>query len=91
MIPAPSRVEAGVAALRAHLENDVPLEDIVVAIWREMRSVKIRPGRPSFDERRFVEAVEAVRNGESLRSVRLRLGFGSTVASRIKEALRDGD
>lgn len=84
------RIEAGVAALKASLELDVPLEDIVLSIWNEMRSVRVPVGRPRFDEARFAEAVSAVQNGESLRSVRQRFGFGTTVERRIKGAMRDG-
>lgn len=83
------RIEAGVAALKASLELDVPLEDIVLAIWNEMRSARVPVGRPRYDETKFSEALSAVQNGEPMRSVRERFGFGTTVERRIKEAMRD--
>lgn len=89
MIPpsARARVEAGVAVLKAR-EGDV-LEEIVWAMWQEMRRVKVPQGRPVYDERMFQSAVDLVRGGESLRSVRQRFGFGKGVAMRVRAAARE--
>ena len=76
--------------MQARLAAEAPLTEIVLAIWTAMRVVKRPVGRPRYDETMFAEAVALVRAGVALGQVRRRLGFGSSVAQRIKREV-EGD
>ena len=75
------------SVLKSRLGSETSLEQIVYEIWQAMRSVQRPVGRPRYDESMFQSALDLVRSGHSLRSVRAQFGFGATVASRIKKEL----
>lgn len=86
LVPTPEMVRAGVEALERGGED---LASTVEAVWKAMRLVKNRPGRPLVKPAAQIRALDDLRAGVSTSTVCRLHGLSPRIVNRLKTKLRE--